>query len=106
MNSDDIGTMSEAQLAEHFHRHRGELAGEEIDSRAPTRLDVMVSARLSRDEASALRAAAERASMSLSAFLRQSALTASTTNVVDLDRVRQDVARVHELASDAIRALA
>lgn len=66
----------------------------------------MISARFSRDEAAALRAAAERAGMSLSAYLCQTALTASATNVVDLDRVRQDVARVQELASDALRALA
>jgi hypothetical protein len=106
MSSDDVSAMSEAQLAEQFYRHRGEPSGEEVGSRTPTRLDVMVSARFSRDEANALRAAADRAGMSLSAFLRQSALTASATNVVDLDRVRQDVARVQELASDALRALA
>ncbi|GEM_PF-5978938 len=66
----------------------------------------MVSARFSRDEAAALRTAAEHAGMSLSAYLRQSALLAATTNVVDLDRVRQDVARVRDLASDALQALA
>lgn len=106
MSNDDVDKMTEAELAEYFHRHRDELAGEKVESRAPIRLDVMISVRFSGDEASALRAAAERAGMSLSAFLRQSVLAASTSNVVDLDRVRQDVARVQELASDALRALA
>lgn len=101
-----IDKMTEAELAEHFYRHRDDPAGDEVESRTPTRLDVMISARFSREEATALRAAAEGAGMSLSAYLRQTALAASATNVVDLDRVRQDVARVKELASDALRALA
>jgi uncharacterized protein (DUF1778 family) len=106
VTSDDVNAMTEAELAEHFYAHRDDLAGEEVDSRPPTRLDVMVSARFSRDEAQVLREAAESAGMSISAFLRQSALAATTANVVDLERVRQDVARVRELASDALRALA
>src|SRR5215211_4066229 len=104
--NNDVDKMTEAELAEHFHRHRDDLAGDEVESRTPTRLDVMISARFSREEATALRAAAERAGMSLSAYLRQTALAAFATNVVDLDRVRQDVARVKELAADALRALA
>lgn len=106
MKNDDVNNMTEAELAEYFHRHRDDLAGEEVDSRTPSRLDVMLSVRFSRDEATTLRAAAERAGMTLSAYLRQTALAASTTNVIDLDRVRQDMARVRELASDALRALA
>lgn len=98
--------MTEAQLAADFYHHRDELAGDEVPSRPPTRLDVMVSTRLTREEAETIRVAAERAGMSLSAFLRQSALAASTTNVVDLDRVRQDVTHMRELAADALRALA
>lgn len=105
MRNDDVNAMTEAELAEDFYQHRDELAGEEIASRPPTRLDVMVSARFSRDEASALREAAERAGMTLSAFLRQSALTASAANVVDLDRIRRDMTQVHELAADALRTL-
>src|SRR5262245_16237334 len=98
MSKDDVNKMTEAELAEHFHRHRDDLAGDEVESRTPTRLDVMISARFSREEAATLRAAAGHAGMSLSAYLRQTALAASSTNVVDLDRVRQDMARVQELA--------
>ncbi|HET8661456.1 MAG TPA: hypothetical protein VFM55_20970 [Micromonosporaceae bacterium] len=67
----DLDTMTEAELAEHFQRHRDDLAGDEVESRTPMRLAVMISARFSREEASALRAAAERAGMSVSAYLRQ-----------------------------------
>src|SRR5262245_35883566 len=63
MSNNDVDNMTEAELAEHFHRHRDNLAGEEMESRAPTRLDVMISARFSREEAAALRAAAARAGM-------------------------------------------
>ncbi|HZN18903.1 MAG TPA: hypothetical protein VFB84_12115 [Micromonosporaceae bacterium] len=104
--TDDVDKMTEAQLAEYFQRHRDDLAGDEVDSRPPARLDVMISIRFTREEAAVLRTAAEHAGMSLSAYLRQTALAASATNVVDLDRVRRDVARVRELASDALRALA
>lgn len=97
---------NEANLAEEFYRHRGDLAGEEVPSVTPARLDVMVSARFSAQEAQALRRAADGAGMTLSAFLRQCALAASQTNVIDLDRVRQDVVRLRDLASDALRALA
>jgi len=106
MSARDEHSMAEAELAEHLYQHRDDLAGAVVASRTPTRLDVMVSARFNRDEVAALRAAAEQAGLSLSAYLRQVALAATTTNVVDLDRVRQDVARMRELAADALRTLA
>lgn len=106
MTDKNPDVMTEAEMAADFYEHRDDLAGDEVASKTPTRLDVMVSARFTRDEAGALRDSAERAGMSLSAFLRQSALRAAATNVVDLERVRQDVARMRELAADALRALA
>lgn len=98
--------MTEAELAADFYEHRDDLAGDEVPSEKPARLDVMLSARFSRDEVEVLRGSAQRAGLTLSAFLRQSALRAASTNVVDLDRVRQDVARMSDLAADALRALA
>lgn len=106
MNEKNPEKMTDAELAADFYEHRHELAGDEVPSRQPARLDVMVSARFTRDEVRILREAAEHAGMSLSSFLRQSALVAAASNVVDLERVRQDVARMRELAMDALRALA
>lgn len=102
----DPEEMSEEELAEYFYEHRDELAGEEVPSRAPARLDVMFSARFSRDEAAAVREAADQAEMSLSAFLRQAVLAVTEKRVVDLERVRRDVAKLRELSDDALRALA
>lgn len=73
--------MSEAELAEYFYTHRADLAGDEVASRPLARMDVMISARFSRAEAAEVRAAAERATMSVSAFLRQCVLAALSTNV-------------------------
>jgi ribosomal protein L29 len=102
----ELSEMSEAELAEYYYQHRHEAAGEVVNSTPPGRLDLMVSARFSEVEAAAVRQAAQRAGMSVSAFLRQSALANTDTNVVDLERVRRDVARLRDLASDALRALA
>lgn len=100
------GEMTEAELADYFYRHRDDLAGEEVSSQARPRLDVMISARFSAGEAARVRATAERAGMSVSAFLRQQALAAADSNVVDLSRVRADLEDVRSKANDALRALA
>jgi hypothetical protein len=98
--------MSEVELAEYFYAHRDDLAGEEVSSRAPERMDVMISARFTPSEAAELRAAAEQARMSVSAFLRQRVMTTLHTNVVDLERARADLKDVYTKAADALRALA
>lgn len=98
--------MTEAELADYFYRHRDDIAGEEVSSQTPVRLDVMISARFTAAEAARVRAAAERAGMSVSAFLRQQALSAVGSNVVDLSRVRADLEDVRSKANDALRALA
>jgi uncharacterized protein (DUF1778 family) len=106
MSAKSPDAITEAELAADFYEHRDDLAGDEVPSKLPARLDVMISARFTREEAETLRDSAAQAGMSVSGFLRQSALTAAVTNVVDLDRVRQDVAGMRELAADALRALA
>lgn len=97
--------MTEAELADYYYEHRDDLAGEEVPSHTPRRLDVMISARFSTSEAAAVRAAAERARMSVSAFLRQQALDAVDSNVVDLVRLRADLEDVRCKATDALRAI-
>jgi hypothetical protein len=96
--------MTEAELADYYYTHRDDLAGEEVPSPVPKRLDVMLSVRFSAAEAAEIRAAAQRARMSVSAFLRQQAL-ASTSNVVDLARVRADLEDMRAKAADALQAL-
>jgi hypothetical protein len=98
--------MTEAELAEYYYSHRDELAGEEVTSRTPARMDVMVSARFSKTEAAKVRAAAARANMSLSAFLRRRVLASLEDNVIDLDRARADLREMRSKATDALRALA
>jgi len=96
----DPNDLTEEELAEYFYAHRDELAGEEVTSVEPKRLDVMFSARFSRDEAEAVRGAADRAGMPLSAYLRYAVLAVEDKHV-DLDRVRRDLARVRALSNDA-----
>lgn len=102
MNPDD---MSEAELAEHFYTHRHDLAGEEVSSQTPARMDVMISARFSQAEAEQVRTAAASGQMSVSAFLRQGVLAALGPAVVDLRRVRADLVEVRARADDALAAL-
>jgi hypothetical protein len=87
--------MTEAELAEYFYAHRDDLAGEEVPSRTPERMDVMISARFTPSEAVELRAAAEQARMSVSAFLRQRVMATLHTNVVNLERARADLKDVY-----------
>lgn len=98
--------MTEAELAEYFYAHRDDLAGEQVPSRPPERMDVMISARFSPTEAAALRAAAERAKMSVSAFLRRQVIASLNSNVVDLERARADLKDVRIKIADALQALA
>jgi hypothetical protein len=101
-----LAEMSEAELAEYYFAHRDVIAGEEVASRTPERMQVMISARFSPSEAADIRAAAVKAGMSVSAYLRQCALAATRTNVVDLERVRADIRAVQSKATDALQALA
>jgi uncharacterized protein (DUF1778 family) len=97
--------MNEAELADHYYANRDDLAGEEVQSRTPERMDIMISARFSMTEAAEVRAAAARVGMSVSAFIRQCALVAAAGNVIDLERVRADLRAVHSRAEDALLAL-
>lgn len=97
--------MTEAELADYYYANRDDLAGDEVPSRTPARMGVMMSVRLSKEEAAEVRAAAARADMSVSAFLRHCALGSLGDNVIDLDRVRADLRDVRSRAADALRAL-
>lgn len=101
-----LDEMTEAELADYFYAHREDLAGEEVPSRTPERMDVMISARFAPAEAAELRAAAERAKMSVSAFIRQRVMATIGTHAVDVERARADLRDVYAKAADALRALA
>ncbi|MPZ25900.1 MAG: hypothetical protein GEV12_05485 [Micromonosporaceae bacterium] len=98
--------MTETELADYFYAHRDDLAGDEVTSQAPERMDVMISTRFSPAEAAELRAAAARAGLSVSAFLRQSVMATLSDTVVDLERARADLKDVYSKAADALQALA
>jgi hypothetical protein len=98
--------MTEAELADYFYGQRDDLVGEEATSDAPERMDVMISARFSPAEAVELRAAAARAQLSVSAFLRQCVVARLSDKVVDLERARADLRDVYSKAADALQALA
>jgi mobilization protein NikA len=97
--------MTEAELAEYYYENRHDLAGEEVPSRTPAKMGIMISVRFTQDEARQVRAAAAQANMSVSAYLRQRALAARHDKVVDLDRVRADLRDVRSRAADALRVL-
>jgi hypothetical protein len=101
----DVHTMTEEQLAEYYYQHRDELAGDELPSRRPERLDVMVSARFTAEEAATIREAAEQRGMSLSAFLRSAALLAAGGPGFDLSEVSADLLVVLERATHAVGAI-
>ena len=98
--------MTESELADYYYEHRADLAGDPVDAATAPRMEVMLSARFAAPEAEAVRAAAERAGMSVSAFLRQAVLGVAQNKVVDLARVRADLRKARELADDALKALA
>lgn len=101
----DPESMTEEELAEYYYEHRNELGGEEVPSRRPHRLDVMISARFTPTEAASVRAAAERAGVSVSAYLRNCVLAADDAKVINLDRVRKDLATARNVVDHALRAL-
>lgn len=61
---------------------------------------------LSFDEERRIRAAAQAAGMTVSAFLRQAGVTAASARVVDFDRLRRDVDEARARIDDAWQALA
>jgi hypothetical protein len=98
--------MTESELADYYYEHRADLVGDPVAATTTPRMEIMLSARFAAPEAEAVRAAAERAGMSVSAFLRQAVLGEAQNKVVDLARVRADLRKARELADDALRALA
>lgn len=105
---EELEEMTEAELADYYYEHRDELAEhdeEPVASVKPERLDVMVSARFSLSEAAEVRAAAEKAKMSVSAFLRLAALNAMGSEVVDVERARADLLECVTPLMDAMVSL-
>lgn len=98
---------TDAQAADWYYEHRDELDAdaEAVEARTPSRLSTVVSIRLSTEDAKTLTAAAEKAGMTLSAYMRQCSLNAASGRVVDLDRVRADVDDATRRLTDAREAL-
>jgi predicted component of type VI protein secretion system len=99
---------TEAELAERYYdrRHADGDWGEPEPLDKPVRLEVTLSVRFTREEVEAVRAAAERAGMKPTAFIRQAAVEALARRPVDRARLEKDLARAVELMRDAQRALA
>jgi uncharacterized protein (DUF1778 family) len=98
--------MTEAELAEYYHEHRDdpEAVGETVAYVPPRAARVAV--RLSFEEESTIREAAQRSGMTVSAFLRQAGLAAASSDVIDLERLRRDVREARAHIDDAWRSLA
>lgn len=105
--SKKTGKATEEERAEEHYLHRDDEDrwGDPVPSQAPVQLSVMVSARFSRSEADQLRAAAQAAGMTRSAFVRQAALTAAQGQVIDVQRVRREVTAAERRLAAARRAL-
>jgi len=104
---DSTGQASEADLAESYYDRRTEdVWGEPEPLERPARLDVTLSVRFSREEIEAVRAAAQRAQLKPTAFIRHAALEALSARPVDRARLETDLAQAVELMRDAQRSLA
>lgn len=98
--------MSEAELAEYYYAHRDDpdMVSEEVAYNPPRGARVAV--RLTFDEERRIREAAEAAEMTMSAFLRQAALSTAIGQVIDIERLRRDVDEARSRIDDAWQALA
>jgi hypothetical protein len=74
--------MTEDELANYYYQHRDELAGEEVFLQGPVRLEEMFGVRLASTDADLVRAAAQRAQMSVPAYIRQVVLNAAWDEVI------------------------
>jgi uncharacterized protein (DUF1778 family) len=97
--------MTEAELAEYYYAHRNDpdMLGEQVEYVPPRAARAAV--RLSFEEEDRIRQAAQRAGMSVSAFLRQAGLSAARVHVVNLERLRRDVNEARARIDDACQAL-
>lgn len=100
--------MNEAEMAERYYERRHEDGDwDEPDALdKPARLEVTLSVRFTRDELDAVRAAAERAGLKPTAFIRHAAVEALAQAPVDRARLERDLATAVELMQDAQRAIA
>jgi hypothetical protein len=98
----------EAEIAEQYHqrRHEDEDWDEPEPLDKPSRLDVTLSVRFTREELEAVRAAAREAGLKPTAFIRQAAVEAMSRRPVDRARLQQNLAKAVELMEDARRSLA
>ncbi|MEU8818641.1 plasmid mobilization protein [Actinoplanes sp. NPDC048796] len=99
--------MSQAELADFYYSERHDLVGEPVPTLSPAKLDVMFSVRVSTEEAAAIRAGAGKAGLSVSAFMRQVALSAaSSEEAVDLERLRRDAGQLQKLLTAMVTVAA
>jgi len=92
--------------AEYYYAHRDDpnMVGDVVAYNPPRGARVAI--RLTFDEERRIREAADAAGMTMSAFLRQAALSAAVGQVIDIERLRRDVDEARSRLDDAWQALA
>ncbi|MFI0449316.1 plasmid mobilization protein [Actinomadura sp. 6N118] len=105
----ELEAMSEKELAEYYDSRREAIMadGEGVELagvNAP--LDEVVSTRFATNELSAVKAAAARAGMRPATFIRKAALAAAASDVIDLQRLREDLGVALTRIQDAAEVVA
>jgi uncharacterized protein (DUF1778 family) len=105
MSDDHLDDMGEAEAADRYYAHRDEAdtVGEEV-AYVPPR-GARIALRLSFDDERHIRQAAERAGITVSAFVRQAALQAAGKEAVDIERLRRELEQARAHLDDARDAL-
>jgi hypothetical protein len=79
-----------AALAKELYDQRDALDGEEVEAEIDPAIRSVVSVRFNRGELGVIEAAAEKAGLALSTYIRNAALSAA--GAIDLDAARRDLA--------------
>lgn len=105
MSDKQPSEMTESELADYYYAQRDapDMVGDQVGYAPPRAARVAV--RLTFEEEHRIRQAAHSAGMTMSAFLRHVALTATSEDVIDVDRVRRDVDEARARMDDAWQAL-
>jgi uncharacterized protein (DUF1778 family) len=103
----DPRRMTESERADYYYEHRDDPeVWNEAQHGRPRRLSTVLSIRFGAAEAERVNAAAENAGMTLSAYVRQSVLSAAGEPVVDQAKVRkltQDLKRRADTLDSIVR---
>lgn len=113
MSQFDFGSMTDAELADYQYTHRDDPLGdeadlEEVEIDIAHRLSVSMSFRLSPDEASEIRAAAERAGISVSDWIRgvcAGAADSAAPVTAPVPRQRVNMAKARRLVAELDKEL-